>query len=124
MVKEFEMPMSRARTDCLFPLTFWKSNGSQKTKPKPNQRSMQGREIRRLLMSGCNPVRTPVETKKSGEKQKESLWLDPTMFKSDVGSLRDLSFTRPDIVYGVSLISRYMEMPQQSHFIAAKIIRW
>ncbi|KAI9182272.1 hypothetical protein LWI28_023767 [Acer negundo] len=48
---------------------------------------------------------------------------DPTYFKSLVGSLRYLMCTRPDILYGVGLVSRYMETPNQSHLNAAKRIR-
>ncbi|MBE2321243.1 Ty1/Copia family ribonuclease HI, partial [Solirubrobacter sp. CPCC 204708] len=48
--------------------------------------------------------------------------VDPTYFKSLVGSLRYLTCTRPDILYGVELISRYMETPDQSHLNAAKRI--
>ncbi|XP_074345106.1 uncharacterized protein LOC141684164 [Apium graveolens] len=44
------------------------------------------------------------------------------LFKSLVGSLRYLTFTRPDIMYAVGLVSRYMEKPKQDHFMAAKRI--
>jgi hypothetical protein len=51
--------------------------------------------------------------------------VDPTIFKSLVGSLRYLTCTRPDILYGVGLVSRYMESPTMPHFKAAKrIIRY
>ena len=39
-----------------------------------------------------------------------------------MGSLRYLTSTRPDITYGVGLISRFMESPRQSHLQAAKRI--
>ncbi|CAM8895114.1 unnamed protein product [Rhodiola kirilowii] len=48
--------------------------------------------------------------------------MNPTYFKSIVGSLHYLTSTRPDIVYGVGIISRFMEQPQQSHLLAAKRI--
>ena len=35
--------------------------------------------------------------------------VDPTIFKRLVGILMYLTMTRPDIMYGVSLISRFME---------------
>ena len=45
-----------------------------------------------------------------------------TLFKQIVGSLRYLCHTRPNIAYGVGLISRYMVKPTTSHLVAAKRI--
>ena len=39
-----------------------------------------------------------------------------------VGSLRYLTCTRPDILYGVGLVSHYMKKPKSTHLIAAKKI--
>jgi hypothetical protein len=39
-----------------------------------------------------------------------------------VGCLRYLTCTRPDILFGVGLVSRYMERPRSSHLKAAKRI--
>jgi hypothetical protein len=72
-------------------------------------------------MESCNSVSTPVENGVELKKSKVGN-VDPTYFKSLVGSLRYLTCTRPDILYGVGLISRYMETPDQSHLNAAKRI--
>ncbi|XP_059629556.1 secreted RxLR effector protein 161-like [Cornus florida] len=48
--------------------------------------------------------------------------VDPTFFKSLVGSLRYLTCTRPDILFAVGLVSRFMERPTITHFKAAKRI--
>ena len=47
---------------------------------------------------------------------------DSTIFKRFVGSLMYLTTTRPDIMYGVSLISRFMDSPKTSHWQAGKRI--
>ncbi|KAI3423627.1 Exocyst subunit Exo70 family protein [Psidium guajava] len=44
------------------------------------------------------------------------------MYKQIVGSLMYLTATRPDIMYGVSLINRYMESPTEKHLQVAKHI--
>ena len=44
------------------------------------------------------------------------------MYKSLVGSLRYWTITRPDIMYVVGLVSRYMNESRQKHFQAAKRI--
>ncbi|XP_073268730.1 uncharacterized protein [Populus alba] len=77
--------------------------------------------LERFKMESCNPVSTPVENGVELRKSKVGN-VDPTYFKSLVGSLRYLTCTRPDILYGVGLVSRYMETPDQSHLNAAKRI--
>ncbi|KAG6405608.1 hypothetical protein SASPL_133200 [Salvia splendens] len=72
--------------------------------------------------NSCNPVNTPVAIGQELKKHDGEAEVDPTYFKSLVGSLRYLTCTRPDILYGVGLISRYMETPSQSHLNAAKRI--
>ena len=47
---------------------------------------------------------------------------DPSLYKSIVGSLMYLTATRPDIMFVVSLISRFMERPKEAHWQATKII--
>ena len=48
--------------------------------------------------------------------------VDNTLYKQIVGSLMYLTATRPDIMYSVSLISRYMENSTEMHLLAAKRI--
>ncbi|XP_073016727.1 secreted RxLR effector protein 161-like [Primulina eburnea] len=44
------------------------------------------------------------------------------MSKQAVGSLMYLTATQPDLMYGVSLISRFMANPKSSHWLVAKKI--
>nr|GEX61724.1 copia-type polyprotein [Tanacetum cinerariifolium] len=78
--------------------------------------------LERFGMENSNPVGNPIVpgTRISGDK--EGRKVDPTRFKQLVGSLMYLTATRPDITYGVSLISRYMESPTEMHWCAAKRI--
>ena len=55
-------------------------------------------------------------------KNLEGRKVDNTLYKQIVGSLMYLIATRPDIMYSVSLISRYMESPKEIHLLAAKRI--
>ncbi|KAL7195843.1 hypothetical protein ACSBR1_035972 [Camellia fascicularis] len=72
-------------------------------------------------MEICNSVTRPVETGLELRKNKQGD-VDPTYFKSLIGSLRYLTCTRPYILYRVRLVSRYMETTDQSHLNAAKRI--
>ena len=66
-------------------------------------------------MSNYKTAPTPVITCLKLSKDNEGSTVDPMLFKRLVGSLMYLTATRPDIMYGVSLISRFMESPKESH---------
>jgi len=76
----------------------------------------------RFKMQKCNPANTPSEFVLKLYKDEEGEKVDNTLFKQITGSLMYLTATRPDIMYSVSLISRYMESPTEMHLLAAKRI--
>jgi hypothetical protein len=58
-------------------------------------------------------------------KEDEGSKVDPSLFRSLVGGLMYLIATRPDIMYGVRLISRFMETPKESHWkVGKRIMRY
>lgn len=73
-------------------------------------------------MKNCNSVTTPVEKGLKLVKDPAGKRVDCTLYKQIVGSLMYLTATRPDLMYSVSLISRYMEQPKEIHLLAAKRI--
>jgi hypothetical protein len=78
--------------------------------------------LSKFEMSDCNPVKNPIVPGSRLVKEDKGVKVDNTLFKQLVGSLMYLTATRPDIAYSVSLISRFMEDPKESHFMAAKRI--
>ncbi|XP_019264483.1 PREDICTED: uncharacterized protein LOC109242106 [Nicotiana attenuata] len=81
--------------------------------------------LKKFEMDNCNPVSTPVECGVKISKHGDGENVNPTFFKSLVGSLRYLTCTRPDILYGVGLVSRFMEAPTTSHLkVAKRILRY
>ncbi|GAU46965.1 hypothetical protein TSUD_143070 [Trifolium subterraneum] len=56
------------------------------------------------------------------EVEESSETVDSTMFRQLLGSLRYLCQTRPDIIYAVGYVSRFMSNPLKSHLLAAKRI--
>ena len=73
-------------------------------------------------MSNCKTTPTPVITGLKLGKDDEGSIVDPTLFKRLVCSLTYLKMIRPYIMYGVILISRFMESPKYYHCQAGKII--
>jgi len=76
--------------------------------------------LSRFGMQDSNAVKNPMVpgtrlSKDTGEKGVEE-----TLFKQLVGSLMYLTATRPDLMYTVSLLSRFMTNPTTTHWLAAK----
>ncbi|WMV34448.1 hypothetical protein MTR67_027833 [Solanum verrucosum] len=81
--------------------------------------------LKRFNMDKAKPILNPIEEKLKLSKDGTGDLINATYFRKLVGSLRYLTSTRPDITYGVELISRFMEFPHQSHLQAAmRILRY
>ena len=78
--------------------------------------------LEKFNMINSKPVTTPIEVGIKLSKYEDGDVVNPTYFKSLIGSLRYLTNRRPDILYSVGLVSRYMEAPTTTHFKAAKRI--
>ena len=78
--------------------------------------------LNRFKMKNCNSGDTPVEFGLKLNKARRGAKVDNTLYRKIVGNFMYRTATRPDIMYGVSLISRYMESPTEIHLLAAKRI--
>ncbi|CAL2276266.1 unnamed protein product [Prunus armeniaca] len=76
--------------------------------------------LRRFGMEESNSVLNPVVPGFKVCKDADGVKVDATFFKQVVGSLMYLTATRPDLMFVVSLISRYMGQPTELHLQAAK----
>lgn len=76
----------------------------------------------RFRMENSNAVKNPIIPGMKLSKDEAGTKVDSTMFKQVVGSLMYLTATRPDLMYGVSLISRFMSCPRETLWLAAKQI--
>ncbi|KAM1072945.1 hypothetical protein ACFX2B_017883 [Malus domestica] len=76
--------------------------------------------LERFNMGNCNPVHNPIVPGTKLTKDLTGERVDNTYYKQIVGSLMYLAATRPDTMFVVSLISRFMEGPTEMHLAAAK----
>ena len=76
--------------------------------------------LKQFGMDRCNSVKNPIVSGCKLSKDEEGTKVDASMFKQVVGSLMYLTATRPDLMYGVSLISRFMSCPTEQYWLAAK----
>ena len=73
-------------------------------------------------MENCKPVNTPMECEVKLSKFDEGKKVNQTLFKQLIGSLQYLTCTNPDILFGVGIISQFMEVPTMAYWNAAKRI--
>lgn len=78
--------------------------------------------LQKFGMDRCNSVKNPMVPGNKLTKDGAGPAVDPTAYKQLVGSLRYLTVTRPDLIYSVNMVSRYMESPTEQHMLAAKRI--
>jgi hypothetical protein len=74
--------------------------------------------LARHNMTTCKPCSTPFV---SGSKPASMAFLnDPTSFRSLIGALQYLTFTRPDLSFAVNSLCQHMQSPTEGHLVAAK----
>ncbi|GAA0184469.1 transmembrane signal receptor [Lithospermum erythrorhizon] len=73
-------------------------------------------------MSSCNSSTTPNDTKSKLGGASSTLCDNPSLFRSLVGALQYLTFTRPDISYPVQRIYLFMDAPMTDQIHALKLV--
>ncbi|GLU08619.1 hypothetical protein SLE2022_255210 [Rubroshorea leprosula] len=76
----------------------------------------------RIGMSDCKAVSTPMTPKQKLVASDSPPCSDSTQYRSIVGALQYLTFTRPDIAFAVQQVCQYMHAPTENHFQALKWI--
>jgi hypothetical protein len=74
-------------------------------------------------MAECKPCATPVDTQ-GKVSAGGHLVVDSTGYRSTVGALQYLIFTRPDIAYAIQQVCLHMHDPREPHLTAMKRIMW
>uniref|UniRef100_A0AAV1VJG3 Polyprotein n=1 Tax=Peronospora matthiolae TaxID=2874970 RepID=A0AAV1VJG3_9STRA len=78
--------------------------------------------LKRFGMDECKAVASPVDVSSRLVPSNSASKVD-VPFREAVGALMHLTTaTRPDIAYAVSFVSRFMEKPQEEHWVAVKRI--
>ncbi|KAL1299248.1 hypothetical protein AAHE18_18G095300 [Arachis hypogaea] len=76
--------------------------------------------LKKFQIEHSKPIPTAVKEKFKLLREDKGRAVNPTYYKSLIGSLRYLTATRPDIMFGVGLLSRFMEESCTNHLQAAK----
>ena len=78
--------------------------------------------LHKFGLDSVKHARTPIGTTTKLSKDEAGIPVDPTVYRSMIGSLLYLTATRPDISFSVGLCARYQANPKQSHLTAVKRI--
>ncbi|XP_021831951.1 uncharacterized protein LOC110771896 [Prunus avium] len=78
--------------------------------------------LKKAAMVECKPCSTPAKPHQQFLKDEGVSLQDPTTYRSLVGALQYLTFTRPDIAYAVNSVCLFMTAPTDIHFGAVKCI--
>ncbi|KAM1465721.1 hypothetical protein COP2_045561 [Malus domestica] len=76
--------------------------------------------LKKTDMVGVKPCSTPVASAKLDHSG--TLLSDPTFYRSIVGALQYLTWTRPDLAFAVNQVCQYMHSPRTIHLQAVKRI--
>ncbi|XP_061989602.1 uncharacterized mitochondrial protein AtMg00810-like [Rosa rugosa] len=70
----------------------------------------------------CRDCNTPCLPHAQLLKDEGTILSNPTLYRSIVGGMQYLTFTRPDIAYAVNIVCQFMSFPTDAHFASVKRI--
>lgn len=78
--------------------------------------------LQRVNMHEAKPCSTPMSITCSLSKFEGHDFSDPQLYRSTIGALHYLGFTRLDIAFAVHRVSKFMHQPKDTHWQAVKRI--
>ncbi|XP_062100623.1 uncharacterized mitochondrial protein AtMg00810-like [Humulus lupulus] len=78
--------------------------------------------LKKIGLENSKHAKTPIGTTTKLTRDVSRKPVDPTLFRSMIGSLLYLTASRPDICFSIGLCARYQSNPIESHFTAFKRI--
>ncbi|CAN6713955.1 unnamed protein product [Malus baccata var. baccata] len=81
--------------------------------------------LKKAGMETCKPTSTPSKPHSQLLVHEGTALADPTLYRSLVGALQYLTFTRPDIAHSVNVVCQYMTHPTDMHMhLVKRILRY
>jgi hypothetical protein len=76
-------------------------------------------------MTGYKPISIPLEQNLKLSADEGDLVEDTTMYRRIVGNLIYMTITRPNLNYGVGMVSQFMQTPRMPHLdVVRRILRY
>ena len=81
--------------------------------------------LEKFGLADCKPVSIPLAIGEKLRKEDGSELADENLYRKIVGSLLNLTATRPDVMYAACLLSRFMNQPTRKHMgVARRVFRY
>ncbi|GJS95172.1 retrovirus-related pol polyprotein from transposon TNT 1-94 [Tanacetum coccineum] len=87
-----------------------------------NQSKYALESLKKYEFDSCDPVDTPMVEKSKLDKDKEGKAVDPSHYRGMIGTLLDLTASRPDLQFAIYMCTRYQARPTEKHLNAVKRI--
>lgn len=78
--------------------------------------------LKKFGMEDSRPVGTPMSTRHKLSKNDDSKEVDQTKYRSMIGKIQYVVYTRPDIALAVGMVARFSTNPKENHMMAIKRI--
>ncbi|GMH24089.1 hypothetical protein Nepgr_025932 [Nepenthes gracilis] len=78
--------------------------------------------VKRFNLDNSKHTRSPMSTSSKLDRDPAGKSVDPSLYRSMIGSLLYLTASRPDIAFSVGVCARYQSNPKESHLSAIKRI--
>lgn len=87
-----------------------------------SQKTYEKEILKKFHLEGCKSTSTPLNQKEKLSKVDGAEKFDESQYKSLIGCLMYLTSTKPDIMFVMGLLSRFMHYANKLHFQATKRI--
>ncbi|GKU96386.1 hypothetical protein SLEP1_g9627 [Rubroshorea leprosula] len=78
--------------------------------------------LSKAQMEGCNSISTPMALKARSSHSSNDAFHDPTHYRSIVGALQYLTFTRPNLSFAINYVCQFMNSPTIGNYQTVKRI--
>jgi hypothetical protein len=78
--------------------------------------------LKKFEIEDCKPISTPMATSCKLRKEDDSKEANPMLYRSMIGNLLYVTYSRSNIMQAIGLFGRFQDAPKETHVHVVKII--